>query len=109
MTDVEFDRLCDLFSAEQKKLGFTSIWSMYDDFVSFDEVVFDDGIIVEYDVDDYWGNGKINIAAQEGKVTKRDLWRLAEQVIVESGDEHHVYIELFKPLRPGVVELWCGS
>ncbi len=26
-----------------------------------------------------------------------DLWRAADAAIVQSGDEHHVFVELFRP------------
>jgi hypothetical protein len=37
-----------------------------------------------------------------------DLWRAADQLLKNSADKHHVYIELFKN-HGEVIELWCGS
>lgn len=47
----------------------------------------------------------------KAKLTWLELWKIADQIIKNSGDEHHIFIENFEPINPttGAFKLNTGS
>lgn len=65
-----------------------------------------DGFILRYSV--HFGKKPVQTIVQGS--TAFDLWSAASQLIEESGDLHHVFIEAFSYTdNPGVIELTTGS
>lgn len=82
--------LCDHVKAE---CHFTSFWSMYevDDFYA--KHPFTDAKSVTYI--DHWGDNPVAAAIPGDRWI--DLWRAADECISLSGDDHHIFIERFRP------------
>lgn len=56
---------------------------------------------------EHWGEKEVRVTI-EGP-TYKDLWAAGERAILESGDLHHIYIELFEFNKDGELELTTGS
>jgi hypothetical protein len=92
--------------AMQRELGLWSIWSMYEVIDTMREVPFPGAVRMQYDVDDYWGTSQTGIIPLDANWI--DLWRVADTLMLASGDKHHQFIEEIK--REGdTLLLSCGS
>lgn len=95
----EFDKRHDHYKAVAKENGFTSEWSLFDVSDLTLPHCYGEDLVVRY-------NGC------EAKVeggTWVDLWRAADKVIVMSGDDDHIFIELFLREQDTVLTLVTGS
>lgn len=106
--DDEFDRRLDICTEVRDANGFNTNWCMFEDIAttaSFDEVVSATPVTVTYDGG--WGeDGEVTLAAP---VKRIDLWRAANDLVVQSGDTHHCFIEALDEIAPGVLTLQTGS
>lgn len=88
-----FDRKMDHYSSVQEAEGLRTIWSIYevDDlyaphpFIGAEQIAYKD----------HWGAEPVFRGIDGNRWV--DLYRAADSAIRASGDDHHVFIELFKP------------
>ena len=66
------------------------MWSMWE-VRDFTEVLFPGATFVDYNMN--WGE-PISVQIPEN-ATWLDLWRAADQAIIKSGDDHHIFVEKF--------------
>jgi len=104
-----FDRQHTYFESFREANGLQAIWSIYelDQHGFLDLHPFEGATHVVYD--SHWGQGDPEAEIQGG--TWADLYRVADRVIQQSGDNHHIFIEQFTPIkdRPGYLRLITGS
>lgn len=79
-----------------------SIWEVTD----FTAVAFPGKRKMTYAVN--WGNKDIELDLPENP-TWLDMWKAADRIIKDSGDQHHVFIEGFTEKDGGVLDLDTGS
>lgn len=97
--NAEVDRRLDHYESVARENGFVSVWSIYDiDDLSLPHCYGED-INVQYN----------NCMAKVEGHTWIDLWRAADKVIRESGDDHHIFIECFLRDQTTVLKLSTGS
>jgi len=97
--DSEFDLKFKYFNNIKETNEFKSIWSMYEVLNVHDL----SGLKAENLVyKDHWGHERaITIPLPGGNLQWWDLWVAAEKAIVESEDQHHVFIEDFQESKDG--------
>jgi len=97
--DSEFDLKFKYFDNIKETNEFKSIWSMYEVLNVHDL----SGLKAENLVyKDHWGHERaITIPLPGGNLQWWDLWVAAEKAIVESEDQHHVFIEDFQESKDG--------
>jgi hypothetical protein len=100
-----WDSKNDLFNELRDNNKFTSIWSIYevDNIHGYcDITVEEDSVLLHQNV---------SVQLPAGKLTWFELWKFAEEVIVMSRDQHHVYIESFtqSSINPKIILLGTGS
>jgi len=94
----DFDVKFDYFSKVQTTNRFKSIWSIYE-IVNVHDL---SGLKAENLVyKDHWNESAITIPLPGGNLQWWDLWVAAEKAIIESEDEHHVFIEDFQKSKDG--------
>ena len=102
--DKEWDRRNSYYDDIKQANKFKSVWSIYD--------------VVSFQASSGFGNGilkyeNVKVPMREdtslGCITWMDMWKFAEQAIRESGDDHHMFIEMFYDRGDGVIELITGS
>ena len=84
--------------------GFKTIWSVHE--VEDLNAPFA-GAATHVLYKDHWGDKPVTVAINGN--TWVDLWRAAEDAIMQSGDTHHIFIEAFVPGKEGVLVLSTGS
>jgi hypothetical protein len=89
-----FDLQYNLFWNVRVALGATAIWSI-GDVVDFTQIAFPETIKnIHYNI--HWGSiGPVSIAVNKAGLTWLDLYVIADALILESNDLHHVCIEAF--------------
>lgn len=103
-----FEQKHDQYRHWQKHYGLKSIWSLYE----VDNMTlchpYKDAEYVVYG--DHWGDSGEIVRKIEGKDWNA-LYRAADSAIQASGDEHHIFIEQFRPIKdkPGHLRLSTGS
>jgi hypothetical protein len=102
--DVHFDNA----SAKQDELGLWAIWSCYnvdDEPTNWSEVPFPDMVELQYEGPNGLQKRYVTDLTWEG------LYKVADELMLASGDLHHQFVELFAPNKGerGVYTLWCGS
>lgn len=101
--DSDTDALFDWLSTIAGENNLSSVWSMMD-IRDFTAVPFPDVTRLEYDGG--WGEaGGVDLPPH---ATWLDLWKAADALIANSGDDHHVFIEEFE-LVEGDLYLHTGS
>jgi hypothetical protein len=100
-----WDSKNNLFNELRDNNKFTSIWSIYevDNIHGYcDITVEEDSVLLHQNV---------SVQLPAGKLTWFELWKFAEEVIVMSRDQHHVYIESFtqSSINPKIILLGTGS
>ena len=98
----------DNADAKQDELGLWSIWSCYnteDKPTKWDEVPFPDMVELQYEGPNGLQTRYVTDLTWEG------LYKLADELMLASGDLHHQFVEQFTPNRDerGVYTLWTGS
>lgn len=88
---------------EQYKLR--SIWSMFE-VDNLDDLSGITATRLLYK--DHWGKSTVSIDLPGGDKTWGELWHAADKAILESGDDHHVFIESLDVSGDTIV-LRCGS
>ena len=103
----DFDRKYDYYESVRKDLGLRSIWSDYDVENLSERHPFEGADTVAYT--DHWGEKTIAVPITGS--TWASLFVAADACIRDSGDNHHVYVERFKPssISPNVLFLYTGS
>jgi hypothetical protein len=109
--DEDFDKEFTLKSEIADKEKFKSIWSISE--VKAAEL---DGLFSKTNVKgiayESWGDKQeISFGKAGKKMTWMDMWREADKLIRQSGDTHHIFIEMFYPdkVKKGYYNLICGS
>ena len=105
--DADFDRKYDHYDSVRKDLGLRSVWSIYEVENLNDRHPFEGADTVAYS--DHWGEKTVAVPITGS--TWAALFVAADACIRDSGDEHHVYIEQFKPnvINSKVLFLTTGS
>lgn len=103
-----FESKHDQYHHWQQHYGLKSIWSLYEVENMTLCHPYKDAEYVVYD--QHWGEGGEVVRKIEGK-DWNSLYRAADAAIQASGDDHHVFIEAFRPIegRPGHLSLYTGS
>ncbi len=96
---------------EPSDVNISGIWSMDSFLLLSDEPAITGSATIAYD--DYWpqeGGVSGRLTRELTNPTYRDLWVAASELIKESGDENHVFIEDFGYDEDSDVWLlWTGS
>lgn len=105
-----FDRQMGYFDSFRQENQLSSIWSIY-------ELSAPGGFLEKHPYPgathvlykDHWGDNEI-VQTIDGD-TWADLYRAADQAILRSGDQHHIYVESFRKAddKPGYLTLSTGS
>jgi hypothetical protein len=103
-----FDRKMDYYSAFKDDNGLRSIWSIFElpvhGFASSHPYPSDSFVVYN----DHWGHMKGKHYPVQG-TTWGDVYRAADLAIRESGDEHHIFIELFTLKNGNELHMITGS
>jgi len=103
---AHFER-CSALSDEN---NFYSVWSIYevDDFTV---TPFPNAKSMNYKNDKYWSGVDKDITVNLTGLTWLNLWRTADALIADSGDQHHIFIEDIRPSADdaSILELFTGS
>lgn len=102
-----FSRKSDHYSDIQEELGLKAIWSVYEVDNMSDRHPFEGADRVVYK--DHWGEKPVSCSING--LTWAALFVAADACIRDSGDEHHVFIECFRPAKddPRTLILSTGS
>jgi hypothetical protein len=104
-----FDRQHTYFESFRQTNGLRAQWSIYelDEHGFLQPHAFEGATHVVYD--NHWGETGVEVNIDG--CTWADLYRAADTAIQQSGDDHHVFIERFTPIRdrPGHLRLITGS
>ena len=106
MTDLEFDTKFDYYSQVREDLGLTAVWSIYEVDNLSERHPFEGATKVIYRA---YGSGDHSVAITG--TTWAALYVAANQLIRDSGDGHHIYIESFKQssIDPEILFVSTGS
>jgi hypothetical protein len=101
----EFERKHDYYDRVRKELGLQSIWSIFEVNDLDDRYPFE-ATKVHYK--DHWGNP---MTTDIVGATWKALYVAADKAILDSGDNHHVFIEQFTPSKEdsSILVLSTGS
>lgn len=107
-----FDTKFDVFNTAQNLWGFKTVWSIYEVEDLEAQHPFPGALQVAYV--DHWGEEPVFVEIKTegaGHGTWLDLWRAADEAIRKSGDQHHIFIEQFRPnpKNPQQLLLTTGS
>lgn len=106
MTCDEFDQKYDHYNNVRKDLGLSSVWSLFDVANLSERHPFSDAQYVSYD--HHWGSNKVSCKINGNTWTA--LYVAADACIRDSGDSHHIFIEMFCPSADGqTLMLHTGS
>jgi hypothetical protein len=105
--DKAFSRKSRHYEDIQSELGLRSIWSVYEVDNLSERHPFEGADRVVYK--DHWGDNPVSVSING--LTWAALYVAADAAIRDSGDEHHVFIELFRPAKddPRTLILSTGS
>ena len=106
--DAAFSRKSNHFDDVKAQLGMDhSEWSLYEVDNLSDRHPFEGADRVVYE--DHWGDKPVSCSVNG--LTWAALWIAANACIRDSGDQHHVYIECFRPSKddPRTLILSTGS
>ncbi len=105
--DRAFKTKSDHFEKTQEELGLSAIWSVYEVDNMTDRHPFEGADRVVYK--DHWGDKPVSCSING--LTWAALYVAANACIRDSGDNHHVFIEDFKPGEddPRTLYLTTGS
>lgn len=105
--DKAFSRKSRHYEDIQSELGLKSIWSVYEVANLSERHPFEGADRVVYK--DHWGDKPVQCSING--LTWAALYVAADACIRDSGDEHHVFIELFRPAKddPRTLILSTGS
>lgn len=107
-----FDRKHDIYFKVKEHWGFKTLWSIYEVEDMEAQHPFAGALQVAYV--DHWGDEPVFAEIKSegaGHGTWIDLWRAADEAIRRSGDQHHIFIEQFRPnpKNPQQLLLTTGS
>ncbi len=102
-----FELKSEHYSEVKKAEGLRSIWSIYEVEELGEQHPYRDATEICYM--DHWGDEAVYETIPGG--TWRDLYIAADRCIRRSGDDHHIFIESFKPVadQPHQLRLTTGS
>lgn len=93
------------FNALQEHNKFTSIWSMYeiDDIHGYSDIIVEEDSVLLHQ--------NVSVKLPAGKLTWFELWKFADEAIVNSRDQHHIFIESFtqSSINSKIILLGTGS
>ena len=90
-----FDRKSEHYERTREELGLTAVWSVYEADNLSDPHPFEGVNRLLYK--DHWGDDTVVMVING--LTWAALYVAANACIRQSGDEHHIYIENFKPSK----------
>lgn len=102
-----FETKSDHYNNVRTQLGLQSVWSIYEVDNLSDRHPFEGADRVVYK--DHWGETPIQCSING--LTWAALYMAADSCIRDSGDKHHIYIEIFQPAKddPRTLILSTGS
>ena len=106
MTDLEFDTKFDYFNQVRDELGLDAVWSIYEVDNLSERHPFEGATKVIYRA---YGSGDHSVAITGS--TWAALYVASDQLIRDSGDSHHIFIEAFKQssIDPEILFVTTGS
>ena len=106
MTDQDFDTKFDYFDKVRDELGLSAVWSIYEVDNLSERHPFEGAKKVIYRAYDS-GDHEVAIVGS----TWASLYVAANQLIRDSGDNHHIFIESFKQssISPEILFVTTGS
>lgn len=103
--DDVWDSKNTFFNELRDKNKFTSAWSIYeiDNIHGYCDITVEEDSVLLYE--------NVSVQLPAGKLTWFELWKFAEEAIVMSRDQHHVFIESFtqSSINPKIILLGTGS
>lgn len=103
--DDVWDSKNTLFNELRDQNKFTSVWSIYeiDNIHGYCDITVEEDSVLLYE--------NVSVQLPAGKLTWFELWKFAEEAIVMSRDENHVFIESFtqSSINPKIILLGTGS
>ena len=104
------DLQMDHFESARKNEKLESVWSIY----TVGTYIITNVYNIAEDYQDakenvYYGDATPIQLIEWPSIRWIDLWRAADKAIVQSGDQHHMFIEWFRPRDSGQYEVVTGS
>lgn len=96
-----FDRKCSYYSDIRDESKFRTVWSIYEVEDMYEAHPYTGATTLVYK--DHWGDKPVSVEIQGNRWI--DLWRAANTAILQSGDQHHIYIEIFNPSKEDAATL----
>jgi hypothetical protein len=100
-----FDRKHGHYDGVRKELGLKSIWSLYDVEDLSQPHPYPGDVFVVYK--DHWGDQPVHCAVSGS--TWAAVYTAADNCIIRSGDQHHVFIEGFELKNGNELHMSTGS
>lgn len=98
--NASFDRKFEHYRRIQEELGLRSVWSVYEVDNLSERHPYEGATRVVYK--DHWGKP---VSKQINGLTWAALYVAADACIRDSGDDHHIFIEQFTPIKGSDFEL----
>lgn len=99
------DQLRDL--AEEIDVRHT-VWSIHEVADHMDNVAFHGTYTVQLSTDPFWSATPGHYTEEVTDPTWTNLWQVADRLVKQGGDFHHIYIEVFDEDHD-TLHLWLGS
>ena len=103
--DDVWDSKNNLFNELRDQNKFTSVWSIYeiDNIHGYSDITVEEDSVLLYE--------NVSVQLPAGQLTWFELWKFAEEAIVMSRDQNHVFIESFtqSSINPKIILLGTGS
>jgi len=94
----DFNAKFEYFDKIKTDANFNSIWSIYEISSMYDLSNLEAENLV---YKDHWGARPVTVPLPGGNLKWWDLWSAADKAIIESEDNHHVFIEDFQKSKDG--------
>lgn len=104
--DRRWEEKYEHYSKVREMNNLKSIWSMFE----VDNVFDLSGLQAEKLIyEDHWGGKQVTVNLPGGNLQFWDLWKAAEEAIINSNDTHHIFIEKFVKKEDNNLYLVTGS
>lgn len=90
-TDMTQTKLHRPNDSDLEDSRFIAQWAMDPSLLRWPGIAIDGPVLIRYD--QHWGDNPVSVTVTNP--TYMDLWRAANELILKSGDTHHVFVENF--------------
>lgn len=105
----EADRIYEAFNNMADENNFTSVWTITEVKPEDMNTPFSKKAVKSITYESWGETQVIKFEGKGKKITWLEAWKYAEQLINQSGDEDHIFIEDFVEVKPGHYSLSTGS